>query len=101
MAWIVPAAGAAAGGRVDAVLLQLVQRAADFAPKLAGRAGFHLDEHRGGAGVRDLAKRARDCAVRDAGLALELADLRERGGGREGGAEACFDQFRIVRIGFP
>ena len=82
------------------MLLQLVQRASHLAPHRAGGAAFHFGEHRGGARVSDPAKGARDCGVRDAGRALQLAKFCDRVGRREGVVEACLEQFRLVRIYF-
>ena len=82
------------------MLLQLVQRATNLTTNRAGGASFHRDQHRGSAAVRDPAKRARDCEVRDAGIASKLAQFRDRVGGRERGIEACLDQFAVVRIYF-
>ena len=85
-------------GRVDAVLFQLEERAANFTTQCPGCASFHLDEHRGSTSVLDPAKRACDCELRDSGVAFERAQFRDRIGGRGIGIEACLEQIRVVRI---
>jgi hypothetical protein len=82
------------------MLLQLVQRASDFAPDRAGRTGFHLDQHRSGAWISNRPEGTRDRAIRDAGRASQRAKFRDRLGRREQRIESCFEQFRIVRIRF-
>ena len=87
--------------RIDAVLLQLVERASNFTPERTCRAGFHFDEHLDRATIRDAAESARDCSVRDPGLVFELAKFRYRVCRRDSRVEARLEQLRVVRIRFP
>jgi predicted adenylyl cyclase CyaB len=87
--------------RIDAVLLQLVQRASHFAPERTGSAGFHFGEHFDRANIRNAAERARDSSVRDPGLVFELAKSRYRVCRRDSRIKACLEQFSVVRIRFP
>ena len=84
--------------RVDAVLLELVQRATDFAPHRARCARFQFGEHRSRGRVRDRPERARNRDLRDSRAASQVAKFRNRVGRRGGRIEACLDQLGVVRI---
>ena len=94
------ARGSGRGGRVDTVLLQLVERATNFTPHRAGSTGFHLDQHRRRLRIGNRAERARNRDVGDPCLAPQRAKFRDRIGGRSASVETRLDQFRVVGIIF-
>ena len=94
------ARGSGRGGRVDTVLLQLVERATNFTPHRADSTGFHLDQHRRGLRIGNRPERARNRDVGDPCRPPQRAKFRDRVGGRNASVEPRLDQFHVVGIIF-
>ncbi len=96
-----PRRGCRDRSRRDSALSQPEKRAADFAAERAARPRFHRGEHRRRLRARDCAERARDRERTDAGRGAQLAQARDRLGGRRGRvetgrAEICVLALRVA-----